>query len=144
MTGGKIYPGRRSAAPRVSSLPLLSFDPGGIRKALPRRACPDVGKHTRCERGCQISGRLFSTVQMSLQESFCRSSLLLCEIFRLKRGSPKCHEVVRLQKVRAVAVMTSIYEMYSSKAGYYCDDVYIFLLQECLARLSQSCCHKAV
>jgi hypothetical protein len=40
------YPGRIPAAPKDSSLPLLSFDPGGVRKALPRRSCPDVRKHT--------------------------------------------------------------------------------------------------
>jgi len=35
------YPGRRPAAPRNVSLPLLSLDPGGVRRVLPRRACPD-------------------------------------------------------------------------------------------------------
>ena len=47
------YPGRWSAAPRDTPLPLLSFDPGGVWQALPRRACPDVGKDTRCAKACQ-------------------------------------------------------------------------------------------
>ena len=49
------YPDRRPAAPRGTSLPLLSFDPGGVRQALPRRACPDARKDTRIERRCQFN-----------------------------------------------------------------------------------------
>ncbi len=29
------------------------LDPGGVRKASPRRACPDGGKDTRCTGACQ-------------------------------------------------------------------------------------------
>jgi hypothetical protein len=55
----KKYPDRRPAAPADSSLPLLSFDPGGIRKAAPRRACPDGCKDTRCKRGCQLAFNIY-------------------------------------------------------------------------------------
>ncbi len=55
--GPQKYPGRRPAAPRNTFLPLLSFDPGGIRKVLPRRACPDGSQHTRLGRRCQSSIR---------------------------------------------------------------------------------------
>src|SRR5690348_1004047 len=50
----KKCPGRRPAAPGNTSLPLLSFDPGGVRKDPPRRACPDERKHTRIDKRCQL------------------------------------------------------------------------------------------
>ncbi len=50
----KKYPGRIPAAPRDTSLPLLSFDPGGVRQALPRRACPDGSKDNRGRCDCQL------------------------------------------------------------------------------------------
>src|SRR5512143_3573010 len=49
-------PSRLPAAPRDTSVPLLSFDPGGVGKALPRRACPDENKDTRCTNQCQLPG----------------------------------------------------------------------------------------
>ncbi len=50
---GNQDPGRIPAAPRNVFLPLLPFGPGGVRRVLPRRACPDVCKDTRRPELCQ-------------------------------------------------------------------------------------------
>jgi hypothetical protein len=52
----------------------------------------------------------FSTLQMSLRGGFCRSNLLICEIFQLKRRLPRRQRAQERQ-----LAMIFVYEMYSSE-----------------------------